>query len=234
MLVVHVLPGAWGLPSASPYCVKLLTWLRMADVAHDVVEEMSPTKAPRGKYPYVVFEDGTKLPDSQLIIDHLTRVHDVQIDAALSAEQRAASVMIQRTFEDHLYFAILYGRWMLEEAWAVTAPAYFGSLPAVARSLVPVVARRGVRSALHGQGTGRHEWRAILHEAKRDLEALDVTLGEDRYFLGTEPHGVDAIAFAWLDGILRAEVPAALRELLEQYPRLVQYCERMRERYWRT
>ena len=234
MLAVHVLPGVWGLPSASPYCVKLLTWLRMADVAHDVIEEMSPTKPPRGKYPYVVFEDGAKMPDSQLIIDHLTRVHDVQLDAALTPDQRAASVMIQRTLEDHLYYAILYGRWILDEAWAVTGPAYFGTLPPVARSVVPVVARRGVRAQLHHQGTGRHEWRAILHEAKRDLEALAATLGDDPYFLGADPHGVDAIAFAWLDTLARAEVPAALHELAAQYPVLLRYCERMRERYWAT
>lgn len=36
-LIVHHLPGAWGLPSVSPFCLKLDTYLRMVGLPFDVV-----------------------------------------------------------------------------------------------------------------------------------------------------------------------------------------------------
>lgn len=32
MVTLYQPPGAWGIPSVSPFCVKLETWLRMAGV----------------------------------------------------------------------------------------------------------------------------------------------------------------------------------------------------------
>ena len=39
-VVVHVFPGGWGLSSASPFCVKLETWIRMVDIPYrlEIVE----------------------------------------------------------------------------------------------------------------------------------------------------------------------------------------------------
>jgi hypothetical protein len=36
-VVVHELRGAWGLPSISPFCLKLQTWLRIAGVPYSSV-----------------------------------------------------------------------------------------------------------------------------------------------------------------------------------------------------
>src|SRR6185295_19040355 len=57
------------LPNMSPPCVKLETWLRMAEIPY----EMAPpdlAEAPKGKVPFI--EDaGVKMGDSTLIVEHL-------------------------------------------------------------------------------------------------------------------------------------------------------------------
>ncbi len=45
-LIVHHLPGAWGLPSVSPFCLKLDTYLRIVDLPFEVVIDKVPFASP--------------------------------------------------------------------------------------------------------------------------------------------------------------------------------------------
>ncbi|MDX1406576.1 MAG: Tom37 metaxin N-terminal-like domain-containing protein, partial [Saprospiraceae bacterium] len=49
--------------------------------------------------------------------------------------QRAIATAVTRMLEDHLYWAITWDRWMLDEHWALTRRAYFGWMPAPLRWL---------------------------------------------------------------------------------------------------
>ena len=83
MITLFQIPGGWGEPSASPFCVKLECYLRMA--GHEFKNEMGdPRKAPRGKVPWID-DDGSVICDSQLAIEHLKKKHGDPLDAKLSA-----------------------------------------------------------------------------------------------------------------------------------------------------
>ena len=58
MIRLHQFPPLWGLSSASSFCLKLETYLRMAGLDYEVAVETNPGKAPKGKLPYI--EDGNR------------------------------------------------------------------------------------------------------------------------------------------------------------------------------
>ncbi len=87
MIKVHQFEPAFGLPNASPFCMKLETYLRMTGIAY----ELSPPdmrdlgKAPKGKLPFIE-DNGKIIADSTFIIDHLKTTHGDTLDSWLSAQ----------------------------------------------------------------------------------------------------------------------------------------------------
>ena len=63
MFKVTVYPGAFGEPTASPFCMKSLCMLHAADVPYEIIETPDPRKAPRGKLPFIEI-NGRMIPDS--------------------------------------------------------------------------------------------------------------------------------------------------------------------------
>ena len=62
MITLHQFPRAWDIPRLSPFCAKVETCLRMAELAYEVADAIPPT-ASRGKLPYLV-DDGETISDS--------------------------------------------------------------------------------------------------------------------------------------------------------------------------
>jgi glutathione S-transferase len=224
---------ALGLANASPFCMKLETYLRMAQLPF-----VTPSaklrdigRAPKGKLPYV--QDGsTVLADSNLIIEYLKATYGDRLDVWLSAEQRAVALAFGRLLEENLYWALLYSRWIEPQGWAATKEAFFGKLPLPLRWLIPPLARRGMRQQLHGHGMGRHSAQEIQAIAARDITALADFLADKPYFMGDEPCALDASAYAFLANIVWVPLDSTLQQHALQYPRLEVYCRRMRSRYY--
>ena len=87
MITLFQPPAFWGIPNISPACMKLETWLRMTGIPYQIAPpDMSA--APKGKIPYID-DEGTLMGDSTLIIEHLSKKHNKDLDQGLSgAEQR--------------------------------------------------------------------------------------------------------------------------------------------------
>ena len=173
MIRLYQYEPAFGLPNASPFCMKLETYLRMAQlpfVAPQITwREIG--RAPKGKLPYVCDGD-TVLADSTLVIDYLKATYGDPLDAWLSAEQRAVALAFQRLLEENLYWALLHSRWIEPQGWAMTQAAFFGALPVPLRWIIPPLARRGMRHQLRGHGMGRHTTQEIHAIGQRDITAL--------------------------------------------------------------
>lgn len=221
----------WGLPNPSPFCMKLETWLRMAGLPYEAKSLTGPPKSPSGKMPYVVRADGSYLWDSTLIIETLAREHGVDLDQGLSEDQRALSTLLQRTFEEELYFLTLHDRWADERGWAVTSEAYFGTLSWPLRTFVVPMIRRQVLAAGRGQGVLRLPEGQRERKARADIAAIATILGEQPYFLG-RPSTIDATAHALLANILWSPIESPLADAAREHPNLVAYCDRMRETYY--
>lgn len=232
MILVHGLPPTPPLPSPSPFCIKLETWLRMAQFAYEARSDYSPFRAPTGKAPYVTLEDGTVIGDSHLIIRALSQRPSVALDRWLGPKERAMTTLIQRTVENHLYNAILFQRWHQPSGFAVVRATYFARMGAPARWLIPGLARRNVVRMLRLEGTSRHTPENIFAAATEDLDALAQVLGDRPYFCGDRPSTVDAVVYGPLAAMHLAPFPGPLQDTLRARPTLVRFVERIRGRYW--
>lgn len=231
MIRLFQLPPAYGLPNASPFCLKLETFLHMAGLAYENVYLFNPGKAPKGKLPYIEDED-RYLADSGLIVSYFKEQRNIDLDAALTPVERGISLAWQRLFEEHLYWVMMHGRWVDPAGWAKTRQAFFGKLPWPLRHVVPLIVQRGMKSQLHGHGLGRHGAEEIWRLGMADLEAISDFLADKPYFMGWHPTTLDAVAYGFLANIILVDLDNPLRRRALQLPNLQAFCERMRSRYW--
>ncbi len=49
MIILYQFPAVWGLPNASPFCMKVETYLRMTEIPYEPKLVMDPRKSPKGK-----------------------------------------------------------------------------------------------------------------------------------------------------------------------------------------
>ncbi len=233
MIKLYQFDPAFGLPNASPFCMKLETWLRMAELPFEIVPAslQALTRAPKGKMPYIE-DQGVIIADSTFIIDHLKLAYGDQLDAWLNAEQRAVALAFQRLIEENLYWALVHTRWVEQAGWELTRLAFFDKLAAPMKWVVPHVARRGLIKEMHGHGMGRHSGEQILAIGRRDISALADFLGDKSYFMGSEPCTLDASAYAFVSNLIWPPVESALKKHALQFPQLQAYCERTRSRYF--
>ncbi|MDP2824341.1 MAG: glutathione S-transferase family protein [Sulfuritalea sp.] len=231
MITLYQFPPVFGLPNASPFCLKLELYLRMAGLPYRNRYTLELHKTPKGKLPWID-DDGITVADSGLIIEYLKHKFGDPLDGQLDQSQRARALAIARLIEEHLYWAMLYDRWIAPQGWEMTQPAFFGALPWPLRAIVPLVARRGMRAELRGHGMGRHAPEQIHALGIADVDALATLLGDQDYFLGAQPTSVDAIATAFLANILMVPLETPIRAAAAGHGNLAAYCRRMATQYF--
>lgn len=231
MIRVHQFAPAFGLPNASPFCMKLENYLRMAGLPYELVNDGNVIKAPLGKLPYI--EDGGRVvADTQFIIEHLKASYGDPLDATMSARDRALATAFQRLLEEDLYWAVVHTRWIDDAGWAKTRAAFFGALPLPLRWILPPLARRGLRAQMRGHGMGLHRAAEIHEIGGRDIDAMADFLADKPFMLGEQPRSLDASAYAFLANLLWAPVDSPIRERARSRPNLEAYCQRMKARYY--
>lgn len=182
---------AFNEPDASPFCVKAMCLLTMANVEWTLLPGSDSRKAPLGKLP-VLLDGNTVVHDSDNIRYHLEKHYAADFDAGLSAIQKAQSRAIIRMTEEHLYFCQVYDRWVDDASWVHVRDRFFSSLPPVVRSVVPKLVRRDVLSALKGQGIGRLSYDDMVDRANLDISAIEALLNNGRFLFGEQPTAADA------------------------------------------
>lgn len=227
-ILIWQMQPVWGLPNASPFCMKVQAWLNLTGLDYETRSLTRPPRSETRKVPYIERPDGTLLCDSSRIIDELGREHGVDLDASLSPQRKAEGVLLQRTFEEHLYFIGLAERWMDDDNWPIVRDAYFASIPALIRPLIGWVIRRGVRKACLGQGIGRLGTAEQLSRAKKDLEAIAVLLSERRFLLGDTPTTIDATAVAFFANLYEPPLSSELRQIATEVSGLRRYYDEIR------
>jgi len=221
----------FGLPNASPFCMKAETYLRMAGLPFETVNSGDVLKAPKRKLPYID-DDGTVVADSHFIAEYLVAKYGDRLDAGLSAHDRALTTAFERLLEENLYWTAVHTRWTTDDAWAKTRVAFFGAMPVPLRWIIPPLARRGMLREMHGHGMGRHTPVEIHAIGCRDITALADLLGDQPYMLGAEPHSLDASAYAFLANLLWVPFDSPIQQHAKARPTLETYCQRMRARYY--
>lgn len=231
MLRLIQLFPAFGLPNASPFCLKVETYLRMVKLEYKNYYTGNPKKTPTGKFP--ALRDGNNLiADSSLIIDYLKKHYGDPLDQHLTAFEKAQMLALQRMLEEHTYWGGVYLRWIHPQGWQMTKQAFFSKLPFLLRLTIPRVVRKSMRQQIKGQGLGRLTEQQIMSRCKKDITALADFLNDKPFIMGDKPTSIDACVYGLLANILLVNLNSELKQHAQTHQNLQQYCFRIRDTFW--
>jgi glutathione S-transferase len=222
---------AFNLPDPSPFGLKAEMLLKLAGLPYRSEIASNPAAGPKGKLP-AIRDGGAVIGDSEIIRWHIEQTYKLDLDQGLDAAARATGHAFARMLEERTYWAIVYSRWI--DNWPTVRAAFFGALPPVVRTLVPLIAHRKVRSYLHGHGLGRHSRDEIYAMAARDIRAVATQLADTPYFMGGAPSSADATVYAFTASIMDASIASPLKDEALRHANLVAYNARLRERFYGT
>jgi len=92
MTKLHQFRPFWGLPNASPFCMKAETYLRYRNIEFEAVPS-NPRQSPSKQIPFIVTDDGQTITDSEQIIVHFETLLPSPMDAELSNKQKALAYL---------------------------------------------------------------------------------------------------------------------------------------------
>jgi glutathione S-transferase len=233
MVELYQFPAAFGLPNVSSFCLKLETYLRMAEIPFTSVYGIDMARAPKGKMPYIKDRD-LVLGDSNFIIEHLKKTYGDRLDLKLTVTEQAISLALRRLIEENLYWVVIRDRWLEPENWELVKSAFFSELPPIVKSIVPNIARKNIQKQLHGHGMGKHSPDEIHAIGLADLGALSDFLGDKQFFFGGEPTSLDASAYGMLANILWSPFQSPLQDRARNLDNIVAFCTHIRDRYYGT
>ncbi len=231
MLKIYGFGSVPGLPDLSPFVIKAMTLLKMANIDY-VVDPTGFRKAPKGKLPYID-DKGVIVADSTFIRLHLEKTRGIDFDAGLSPKQRAQSWAVEKLCEDHLVPLVAYHRWTDGANFAKGVGAYFDRvLPAPVRPIAKWAIRRDIAKRLWKQGIGRFNDRELGMLGARDVETLSILLEDKPFLMGEGACAADAAVFATLALLMDPATISATREAALGKPNLVAYRDRMMGRFF--
>lgn len=226
MIELHQFRPFWGLPNASPFCMKAETYLRFRGIPFRAVPS-GPRRSPTGQIPFVV-DAGRLIPDSETIIRHYEAQQATHLDDGLTAAERATAFFVRELVEERLYWQITFMRWGDPAGWAVFKPDLVKYLPRFMRGPLLFIIRRTLLRQMRRRGLSPADPAAAYAPGQRLLDALADLLGERSFFLGETPRTLDMSLYAFLANILDQPHGNALQAHGRTLANLVAYCARMK------
>jgi glutathione S-transferase len=225
MITLYSFGSFFGLPDASPFVMKGEMLLKLAGLPYET-NTRGFTRAPKGKLPYIN-DGGEIIADSTIIRLHIEKKYGFDFDRGLSTRDRGVAWAVEKMLEDHLYWVLVYWRWMDDANFERGPKGFFQRAPAPLRPLICAMVRRKVRGNLHAHGIGRHNDAEKTVLAGRCIDALSQALGDNRYLMGDQLCGADATMFAFIAGVLPEIFESPVQKKVAQTPNLVAYRDRM-------
>ena len=233
MITLYKFGEQWGISDPSPFCVKLESFLRINDIDYslggsDIKSNLE--KAPKKKMPFIEFDNGELLGDSNFIIERLCADNGIDMDASLTTEQKAQSYAFRRMLDEGLYFVMLYSRWIDAAGWNVMKPLFFGDIPAILRSFISNKIRKEVINQAYEQGVGRHSPDEIYDMGVKDMKALSDLLGDNKYFFGSDkPTRLDIWVHAYVIEVIQSPIENKLKENTLKLDSICAHAKHMQE-----
>jgi len=230
MITLYTFGPSWGLPDPSPFVMKGEMLLKLAGVPYQT-DTGGFGKAPKGKLPFI--RDGeTLVADSTLIRLYLEKQYSIDFDRGYGSRERGIGWSVDKMLEDHLYWVVVYWRWLKPDNFERGPKAFFNRAPAFIRPLAKKFVLGRLRKTLHSHGIGRHSEQEMNSMSFRAIDALSQVLGDNRYLLGPQASGVDATAFAFVACGLTSHFPSPVRDRMASHANLVAYHDRMMAEFY--
>merc|ERR1711983_106578 len=231
-------------PSISPACLKVETWLKLNGIKYENINHNSKLRSKRGMLPFVEL-NGEEIADSEIIIKTLSTKFNKDDPASnLSAEQKNVQHAMVTMVENHLQWAIMH--WRVSSAdnmikgYHTDLQRMMGTkMPAGLLALVfkHTMLRKGMKK-VKAAGFAGYTAEEIESYAKDDLKVLSELLGEKQFFFGDDPNYLDLVAFSHIALVLGVDngengVECPLKEFInETCPNLLGLVTRMGDRAW--
>jgi len=225
------------LPSLSPYCLKVESWLRLAGLKYENVDHKMKYKSKKGQLPFVEV-NGEEVADSAIIIKEMSSRYNTDLDAGLTPEQKNVAHATISMVENH--FAWVVKSYMSSNPDLMISGFKLDLKQLLQKNFPAVILnflfKRKVKSAakkVRAHGIGVHKPEEIEEFGHNDLTVLSDLLGDKPFFFGDTPTTLDVVAFANLAQVtfMDKEVSYTLRDwMTENCANLVEFCNRLKDR----
>lgn len=237
MIILHTTPSLWGLPSISPACMKLETWLRMAGIPYRRNQDLNLSLAPKGKIPFIE-AGGAFIGDSTLIVHRLQQRAGIDLDRTLTLEQQAIALAFRRMLKEHTYWGLVHTRYGIESNWQkyrwVMAQMLAPNTPEEVWQPIVENLRKHFLNQLYQQGLGRHQEQEICQLIIADLQALSTFLADRPYFMGSQPTTLDATVYAHIGNLIQPPFDSTIVDTARNLTNLCQHCDRMTQQFFKS
>merc|ERR1711942_227140 len=97
------------IPSISPFCLKLESWLKLHGIKYQNVDHKCKFRSRKGMLPFIEI-NGDEVADSNMIIETLAKKFDKEMPAQLSQDQKNVQHAMIAMVENHLHWTIVHWR----------------------------------------------------------------------------------------------------------------------------
>ncbi|CAI9570186.1 unnamed protein product [Staurois parvus] len=219
-----------GVPSLSPFCLKMETYLRMADLPYQ--NYFDGKLSPQGKMPWIEYNH-TRVSGTEFIIDFLEEKLGVNLNKNLNPHERAISRAVTKMVEEHFYWTLAYCQWvdnLHETQKMISIPGPFSDL---LKWILCHLTKGIVKREMYGQGIGRFSEDEIYKLMEKDMRSLAGLLGDKKYIMGPKFSTLDATIFGHLAQAMWTLPGTRPEQLIKgELINLAMYCERIRRKFW--
>jgi glutathione S-transferase len=235
MITLYTTQPLWGLASPSPACMKLETWFKMAKIDYQIDTSIDLSIAPKGKIPFIEYQ-GKLIGDSTLIIEMFKSEVGIDLDADLTAYEKAISVAFRRMIKENIYWGCAYVRYGVEENWQIYREVLINmikdSVPAEECNLMVEGFYKIFNDQMYAQGMGRHNDQEITQIMKADFQALSDFLGDKPYFMGEKPTTLDATAYAYIANMIKPPFKHPIIDYVLNLDNLCRHSDRLTQEFF--
>ncbi|TRY90848.1 hypothetical protein DNTS_020872 [Danionella cerebrum] len=219
-----------GAPSLSPFCLKIETYLRMADLPYQ--NYFDGKLSPQGKMPWIMY-NSEQVSGTEFIIDFLEDKLGVNLNSELSPREKAIARAVIKMVEEHFYWTIAYCQWVdnVEETQKMLNTD--GPMSDLLQRILGHVTAGIIKREMYGHGIGRFSREHIYSLMERDMRSLATLLGDKQYLMGSKFSTVDAAVFGHLAQAMWTLPGSRPEQLIKgEFINLALYCERIRRKFW--
>ncbi|KAM3722163.1 Uncharacterized protein ACO02O_09879 [Dirofilaria immitis] len=194
IVYLYQLPRAKCVPTISPFCLKLETWLRMADIQYENICSWR-IRSLEGTVPFLEY-NGREYSDSALAIRDMTRIFSKEsMENHLNDEQKATARAFEAIAESSLAVTNAYFRFVehFDELFQQLPDSTFGILAVFWKFLLKIMMISLMRKKRPVLAITKHNRDEIINIANDDLKAISSFLGNKHYFTGFKPTRVSKI-----------------------------------------
>ncbi|MBK8202570.1 MAG: glutathione S-transferase family protein [Bdellovibrionales bacterium] len=231
MITLIQFPKSPNCPSYSPFCLKMETYLKVANVPYENKFTVSMTGSKKKKMP-MILDQGELIEDSGLIIEHLKQKHGVDLDKHLAIEQKAIAKAFQWLCEKSLVDIVVHFRWVDQTNWPKFREVIFRGAPWFIKGTVANIMAKSIKKTLHKHGIGRFTDAEKLKILDDNLSAISSYLGTKKFFFGDQVSTIDVILYSFLVQVDPRGVVGQFEGVLNKYPNLTKYVDQFTKTYW--